>query len=338
MDIAQRTPSPSDIHLRIVTGVLKQLIPVTFSGTACLGGCQPYWSYSPQSCAPQPVCSNGNVSSISTRSFSLRFVTSLRCTQFTFSNTSTVLLPYDTYNNDATAGNWTLDSGMAFVNEDDELVLTLSKTNGGTRLSSTRAFLYGNVSARLQTGRWEGVIAAWITMSGVRDEIDWEVRLLQSDVRDANVSFVNPEHNLQFVGNDTTVGQSSYYWQGNTAGMLTVRFTACPDLFRTFTDFKHSSNISITDSYSSWNDYGLSWLPDSLSWTVNDVVVRILYKNHTFNNVTNVYEYPQTPSRLQLGLWASGLKSEAESTIQWGGGLVDWYDPLHFNMFTRVST
>lgn len=43
----------------------------------------------------------------------------------------------------------------------------------------------------VKTGRWAGVVTAFITMSDIKDEIDWE-----------------------FPGAKTTQGQSNYFWQG----------------------------------------------------------------------------------------------------------------------------
>ena len=43
----------------------------------------------------------------------------------------------------------------------------------------------------VKTGRWAGVVTASITMSSIKDEIDWE-----------------------FPGNQTTQGQTNYFWQG----------------------------------------------------------------------------------------------------------------------------
>jgi hypothetical protein len=45
--------------------------------------------------------------------------------------------------------------------------------------------------AAVKTGRWKGVVAAFITMSDAKDEIDWE-----------------------WPGTATTEGQSNYFWQG----------------------------------------------------------------------------------------------------------------------------
>ena len=47
-------------------------------------------------------------------------------------------------------------------------------------------------------------------------------------------------------------------------------------------------------------------------------------KSETWNSSSNRYDYPQTPSRIQLSLWPAGLSSNAKGTIEWGGGLVDW--------------
>lgn len=43
----------------------------------------------------------------------------------------------------------------------------------------------------VKTGKWGGVVTAFITMSDIKDEIDWE-----------------------FPGAQTTEGQSNYFWQG----------------------------------------------------------------------------------------------------------------------------
>ncbi|KAJ7574042.1 glycosyl hydrolases family 16-domain-containing protein [Mycena floridula] len=44
----------------------------------------------------------------------------------------------------------------------------------GTKLSSTRYVHHGTIKAIVKTGQWNGIVPAFITMSGVRDEIDWE--------------------------------------------------------------------------------------------------------------------------------------------------------------------
>ena len=43
----------------------------------------------------------------------------------------------------------------------------------------------------VKTGKWGGVVTAFITMSAIRDEIDWE-----------------------WPGANTTQAQTNYFWQG----------------------------------------------------------------------------------------------------------------------------
>lgn len=53
-------------------------------------------------------------------------------------------------------------------------------------------------------------------------------------------------------------------------------------------------------------------------------VTRTLTKESTYNATSKTYKYPQTPSRMQLSLWPAGQASNAEGTIQWAGGEIDW--------------
>lgn len=63
------------------------------------------------------------------------------------------------------------DTSNTSLTQNGELVLPLTETGGGTKLSSTRAFLYGNVQASIKMAGQVGVVTAFITMSGVKDEI-----------------------------------------------------------------------------------------------------------------------------------------------------------------------
>lgn len=61
----------------------------------------------------------------------------------------------------------------------------------GTLLASTTYMWYGNVKATFKTSRGQGVVTAFILLSDVKDEIDYE-----------------------FVGVDLEHAQSNYYFQG----------------------------------------------------------------------------------------------------------------------------
>jgi len=126
--------------------------------------------------------------------------------------------------------------------------MILTQTNGGTRLSSTRFVHYGTITASLKTGRWGGVITAFITMSDVKDEIDWE-----------------------FPGANTTTGQSNYFWQG-----------VIP------TTTNGGIHGGLTDTYSNFHDYTIDWQPDALTFSIDGKVVRTVQKTDTVvNGVAN---------------------------------------------------
>ncbi|KAH9960691.1 hypothetical protein BC827DRAFT_1268088 [Russula dissimulans] len=85
----------------------------------------------------------------------------------------------------------------------------------------------------VKTGRWGGVVTAFITMSNIKDEIDWE-----------------------FPGPNTTTGQTNYFWRGNirvsTTGIsdtrtnyhaYTVRASSCYNVVRT---------VNKTDTVDEW--------------------------------------------------------------------------------------
>lgn len=43
------------------------------------------------------------------------------------------------------------------------------------------------------------------------------------------------------------------------------------------------------------------------------------------NSATGIYNYPSSPSRIQLSIWPGGLPSAPQGTIDWAGGLIDWF-------------
>ena len=86
-------------------------------------------------------------------------------------------------------------------------------------------------------------------------------------------------------------------------------------------------NISVTDTFGTYHTYEVDWNPDYLTWSVDGVAHRTLYRNTTWNTTSNQYHYPQTPARIQLSLWPAGLSSNGQGTVDWAGGLVDWNSP-----------
>lgn len=55
--------------------------------------------------------------------------------------------------------------------------------------------------------------------------------------------------------------------------------------------------------------------------------MRTVNKKDTWNSTSKIYHYPQTPSRVQLSLWPGGAPTNAEGTIEWAGGPINWDHP-----------
>lgn len=139
-------------------------------GAYCLGGCDPLHSNSLDSCAPAPACKS--------QDYQLTSLDGLTSNQ--------------DYLGDASKSNWVY-SGTPKVFE-NQVLLTLSEdgeSSSGTLLASASYLWYGKVSAQMKSSRGVGVVSAFILLSDVKDEIDFE-----------------------FIGADVQNVQSNWYFQG----------------------------------------------------------------------------------------------------------------------------
>ena len=100
-------------------------------------------------------------------------------------------MPNTKYLGDPTKADWVSDGTP--VQYQNDVLLTMAQGSVGTLLASSTYVWFGNISATLKTSRGQGVVTAFIMLSDVKDEIDYE-----------------------FVGTDLTSAQSNYYFQGIT--------------------------------------------------------------------------------------------------------------------------
>lgn len=119
------------------------------------------------SCVPEPVCQSKTL---------------------TFPNLDSIS-PNTKYLGDSSKADW-VSSGQP-VSYQNNVLLTMAPDTVGTLLASTTYMWYGNVQAKFKTSRGAGVVTAFILLSDVKDEIDYE-----------------------FVGVDLNTAQSNYYFQG----------------------------------------------------------------------------------------------------------------------------
>ncbi|KAJ5327094.1 Glycoside hydrolase family 16 CRH1 predicted [Penicillium brevicompactum] len=230
------------------------------TGAYCLGGCDPLASFSLDSCAPMPVCESKT---------------------YTWDNLDNAVTQ-DKYLGNATEYDWTY-SGKPKT-EDGNLIMTMPAKSVGTLFANNHYIWYGKVSGKIKSSRGKGVVTAFILLSDVKDEIDYE-----------------------WVGADLSLVQTNYYWQG-------------------VLDWHNSGNISVEgeDTYNDWHTYEIDWTPEKVDWIVDGSVQRTLKKADTYNETSKQYQFPQTPSRLQMSLWPAGQPSNAQGTIDWAGGEIDW--------------
>ncbi|UNI22931.1 putative glycosidase CRH2 [Purpureocillium takamizusanense] len=138
-------------------------------GAYCLGGCDPRSSFSLDACAPAPVC----------KSTTTKF------------DSKDSIVDIGEYLGDASKADWVAQGEPAI--HDGSVLLTMPRKSVGTVLASTSYMWYGNVKAKFKTSRGRGVVTAFILLSDVKDEIDYE-----------------------FVGVDLQTAQTNYYFQGIT--------------------------------------------------------------------------------------------------------------------------
>jgi len=253
-------------------------------GAFCIGGCDPLMSHSFDSCVPGPVCKSGK--------YSLD----------TLDNVQSI----DKYLGDSSKIDWRSEGMPALYKNPDtgktSTLLTLAKGTSGTLLASTHYVWYGKICAKLTTAQGKGVVTAFILMSDVKDEIDFE-----------------------WVGVDTTHVQSNFYSQGvtnyNNGKNLTVP----------------GGNTADNE-----HQYCLDWKQDSLTWSIDGKDMRTLNRKDTWNGTSGRFDYPQTPSRVMLSLWPAGLPTNEKGTVEWAGGEIDWNSPFmsngyYFAKFSEVT-
>ena len=100
------------------------------------------------------------------------------------------------YLGDASKADW-VSSGTPLQYQ-DSVLLTMAEGSVGTLLASTHYMWYGKTTAKFTTSAGKGVVTAFILLSDVKDEIDFE-----------------------FVGVELEAGQTNFYSQGVTNCKIT---------------------------------------------------------------------------------------------------------------------
>ncbi|GAA5947696.1 hypothetical protein JCM3765_001040 [Sporobolomyces pararoseus] len=208
------------------------------------------------------------------------------------SSTSRVLQNSSFWNGDASSLDWVIDSvgnaslGPIITNTSTgESALALSMLPGsvyGTTITSTRSLLYGNVTARIKSAPGKGDVAAFYLISGTEDKINFEL----TPTSDGSFS-------THFSSNGERADLKAQDTQNTT------------------------NQLSDTD----FHEYTISWLPESITWLVDGVVMRKVSKNATLDR--DVYRYPQTPSRIRFWIREREATDSLVSVEELGTGSID---------------
>ncbi|OKL56553.1 putative glycosidase crf2 [Talaromyces atroroseus] len=171
-------------------------------GAYCLGGCDPRYSFSLDSCTPEPICESKSFDS--------------------WDNLDSLAKNYD-YLGNASDYDWVYSGTL--LTDNGDLVLTMPNNSGGALVSYNHYIWYGKVSGTFKTSRDAGVITAFILLSDVKDEIDYE-----------------------FVGANLTTAQTNYYFQGILDYDNAVNGTISSDSFENF----HTYELDWTPDSITW--------------------------------------------------------------------------------------
>ncbi|GAB1203584.1 concanavalin A-like lectin/glucanase domain-containing protein [Aspergillus pseudonomiae] len=106
--------------------------------------------------------------------------------------------------------------------------------------------------------------------------------------------------------------QTNYFGKGNT------------------TSYDRATTVTVSTPEETFHTYAINWTSSKIEWLVDGSVVRTL----NYADALDGENFPQTPSRIKIGIWAGGDPDNEEGTIEWAGGETD-YDDSPFTMYVE---
>ncbi|KAJ3103369.1 hypothetical protein HDU97_010207 [Phlyctochytrium planicorne] len=190
---------------------------------------------------------------------------------------------------------YTLDYAPANANPQNEtLGIKVTKLPDGaiggvgTRLSTTRYYLYGRFTIKMKAIPVKGMVTSFITMSSIGDEIDWEI--------------INPD--------------------GGSPATTNVFYQRIPQF-----GLRNKAHDYPSGTSGDLHEYVIDWNRERIQWLIDGQVVREYKKSDSLYTGPdpghNKEFYPSTPSMIQLGAWDAGDSPNA-GTSDWAGGKVPW--------------
>ncbi|KAK0668022.1 concanavalin A-like lectin/glucanase domain-containing protein [Cercophora samala] len=120
------------------------------------------------------------------------------------------------------------------------------------------------------------------------------------------------EIDWEWIGGEPSDVQTNYFGKGNT------------------TTWDRGGKTPMGDSQGLTHNYTIDWTPSLITWYIDGAVVRTL----AYQDALGGHNFPQTPMRLKLGIWAGGDSNNPNGTIDWAGGVTN-YTQGPFTMYVE---
>lgn len=156
---------------------------------------------------------------------------------------------------------------------------TYAKRYDAPQLWTDFFILFGKITIEARIANGTGMISSFVLISDDFDEIDFE-----------------------FSGNnfgDTASrgkGQNNYFGKGITG------------------NYDRGGWFDVVDPQGTFHTYEIEWTEERLVWRVDGVEVRRFLARDATTAKDSAYQFPQTPSKFQLGIWAGGDPGQNEGT------------------------
>ncbi|RWA12211.1 hypothetical protein EKO27_g2916 [Xylaria grammica] len=196
--------------------------------------------------------------------------------------------------------NWIIanDEVVKFTQKGAEF--TYGKKGDAPNMWTDFYMLGGRYDVELQIAPGQGVISSSVLWSDIQDEIDWEF----SGNQHGEKPFPPPDGKWTV---ETNIFAQGKMWDGAA--------TYQKDAYNPTTQF---------------HTYSVEWDESHMKWYVDNQVVRSIQAS----SVPSGFILPQSPMKLQLGVWGGGDPANNYWTIQWAGGEIDMKD-APFTMYVR---
>lgn len=111
------------------------------------------------------------------------------------------------------------------------------------------------------------------------------------------------EIDWEWIGGSADQVQTNYFGKGNTSS------------------YDREIWVAASATETTLHNYTVNWQCDKTEWYVDGALVRTL----NYADAVGGSNYPQTPMRLKIGIWAGGDTTlNSEGTVTWAGGATDY--------------